>query len=763
MRSAREKSEHEKRKAKMRLHDLISRQLDPHDATPINMHEIRNYIYYGYSDHRMRPRYWKVLLNYFSPNKFKTEMFYKQARQSYHDILRKVDTKDQKVQAFRKTISSELDRSALVNKSALTAGSRDSIERILVAFSTINPCIGYVQGMINLVYVFYHVLSQDEDIEESKFAEEDAFYLFNSMVSEMSNLFVGELDDQRKGLKDKVGEIFRIVETKDPVLYEVLIRKELDRSMFPVRWILLLFSAEYSIDETIWLWDKILSDSYRFEMLLYCSAAVIILLRNVIIGESFEKCMLVLQKPSVVAPDLMFDIADIMRRDERDINAIIKERIKQAACYVLLCSKIFSFPGMAEQITEGTARIVKGDDTFFNPAQKLNRDMSAAAIRAYFGERGGIRILTSMSATGLRGIRYLNEIPQSILFFNDICPRAITAIQENLKLNGFEQFRVYSDTEDIRQAPERINITLSDCHVLMNRFRAYFDVIDVDPFGSCAEFVNSAFRAVRHNGLICFTCTDKASLCTNEPKCFMKYATVIKKLYCKNETPIRALLSYISREFAKYNARIAPIVSMSVDFYVRVIVRVFKGQGKSALRDNSLVGICECLNKAEVPLGKPASAVCSLCGGEMVLYGPFWNREVHDAAVVERMIANTPEEGNERMVGILRLMQQELPDMFYYEVPTLSSRLRISCCRIRDVLNALANAGYRVSLTHCDNNAFKTNAPLVVVQEVMVQWSSQTSGKFSFEPNELVVRILGQQYYRGKIMSGLKPLSLPKK
>lgn len=319
----------ERRTTRLKLHDLISKQLNPHDPTPINIHEIRNYIYYGYSDHRMRPRYWKILLNYFSPNKFKTEMFYKQARQSYHDILGKVNNEDLRVQAFRRTIASELERSALVSKSA-SAEVKGSIERILVAFSTINPCIGYVQGMINLAYVFLHVLLQNEDIEESKFAEEDAFYLFNSMVSEMSNLFVGELDDQQRGLKDKIAEIFRIVKDKDPVLHESLVKKGLDASMFPIRWILLLFSGEYGIDDVAWLWDKILSDAYRFEMLLYCSAAVIVLLRDIIINESFEKCMQTLQKPCLAAPDLVFGIADVMRRGEEDMGAVIRERVRES-------------------------------------------------------------------------------------------------------------------------------------------------------------------------------------------------------------------------------------------------------------------------------------------------------------------------------------------------------------------------------------------------------------------------------------------------
>lgn len=415
---------------------------------------------------------------------------------------------------------------------------------------------------------------------------------------------------------------------------------------------------------------------------------------------------------------------------------------------------------MVEQIAEGTAKIIKDDSTFFNPAQKLNRDVSAAAIRAYFGERS-MRILTSMSATGLRGIRYLNEIPQSVLFFNDICPRAVGTIQENLRLNGFEQFRVCSDAESVKSS-ERITVTLSDCHVLMSRCRSYFDVIDVDPFGSCAEFVDSAFRAIRHNGLMCFTCTDKAALCTNVPKCFMKYGAVIKKMYCKNETPIRVLLGYISRVLAKHDVRIVPILSLSVDFYVRVIVRVFKGQGKSVLRDNSFVSMCSCLNSVEVPLGKSARSVCDLCGRDMTLYGPFWNKAVHDAAVLEKMLADTPEDGNERMVGILRLMHQELPDMFYHEMPVLSSKLGISCCKVRDVMNALANEGYRVSLTHCDSNAFKCDAPLRVIQEIMMQRSSGTGGKFSFEPNSLVSRILDQEYHKGKIRSGMKPLSLPK-
>lgn len=302
---------------KLKLRDLVYKQLDCEDFTPINPYEIRNYVYYGFSDDQLRPRYWKVFLNYYPHNKFKTEQFYKQARQSYNEILTKYDKQSNSIQ----TIKTELERTSFSDT------EKASIERILTAFSITNPGIGYVQGMISLCHIFYYVLSRSEDIDISKFAEEDTFYLFNNLISEMSNLFVNEFDDQKQGIKSKIDDVFRIVETKDLPLYEMMKKKDLFKTMFPLRWILLLFSAEYPIEKVVWLWDKILSDSYRFELLSYCAAAVIILMRNVIFSEDYDECMAILQNPSVITPELIFDIADIMRRDERDINEVIKERI----------------------------------------------------------------------------------------------------------------------------------------------------------------------------------------------------------------------------------------------------------------------------------------------------------------------------------------------------------------------------------------------------------------------------------------------------
>jgi len=315
----------ELQRVKLKLRDLISKQLSTSDFVPINQHEIRNYIYYGFSDACLRPSYWKVLLNYYTANKFRSEQFYRQARQAYSDILNGMDQENKELEKTSQIIVAEVERTDFETT------EKQCIARILTVFSIASPGIGYVQGMVNLAHIFYHVLSKDQQLDSAKFAEEDAFYLFNNLVSEMSNLFIDEFDNQKQGIKHKVNEVFDIIKSRDKDLYEALSSKDLLKTMFPLRWVLLLFSTEYPVDQTVWLWDKILSDKYRFEIIVYCAAAVIILMRNAIIKESYEVCLNILQKPSIVSPELMFDIADTMRRDGRDINEIIKERMASNA------------------------------------------------------------------------------------------------------------------------------------------------------------------------------------------------------------------------------------------------------------------------------------------------------------------------------------------------------------------------------------------------------------------------------------------------
>lgn len=62
--------------------------------------------------------------------------------------------------------------------------------------------------------------------------------------------------------------------------------------------------------------------------------------------------------------------------------------------------------------------------------------------------------------------------------------------------------------------------------------------------------------------------------------------------------------------------------------------------------------------------------------------------------------------------GMLRAVLEELPEVpLYYTLPSLTRTLKCEGPKLVTIGNALMNAGYRVSNTHCNPSGFKTDAP----------------------------------------------------
>lgn len=124
-----------------------------------------------------------------------------------------------------------------------------------------------------------------------------------------------------------------------------------------------------------------------------------------------------------------------------------------------------------------------------------------------------------------------------------------------------------------------------------------FDAIDLDPYGCPSTFLAGAVQAVVDGGLLLVTATDMAVLCGNCPEtCRVKYMAtslnikschemVSNTIFLVAETIIfncyfllkalRILLQTIESHANTYGRYIEPMLSLSADFYIRVIVRVF--------------------------------------------------------------------------------------------------------------------------------------------------------------------------------------------
>lgn len=304
---------------KYKLSELIEKQLNPKDSTPLNIYEIKNYIYYGFSDQNLRPIYWKVILEYYSKNKFKSEMYYLKARKAYTEI--EIETKDEYIDLIEKDL---LRSKCLLSNSEHSEYSK-SIKNILLKFATTNSSIGYVQGMIEIVVPIYHVMISSKDLDTQKYAEEDTFYIFNNLMSEINDCFVRTCDNHEDGIKGRIEKIYDIVLEKDFDLYSDMLSKGLINTDFPIKWILQMFSTIFNLEDCLWLWDKIFSDSSRFEILNYLCAGIILLLKDVIMTNNFDSCMELLQNPSFLDVKVLFNVSDELRRSSKQYEEIFLE------------------------------------------------------------------------------------------------------------------------------------------------------------------------------------------------------------------------------------------------------------------------------------------------------------------------------------------------------------------------------------------------------------------------------------------------------
>ena len=105
-----------------------------------------------------------------------------------------------------------------------------------------------------------------------------------------------------------------------------------------------------------------------------------------------------------------------------------------------------------------------------------------------------------------------------------------------------------------------------DCKVRVNRGNAIslmynhmevaerFDLVDLDPYGTAAPFLDAAVQSVADGGLLCVTCTDLAVLAGhNYPeKCWSLYGGVSIKAEYSHEAALRLVLHAIASAAVSY-------------------------------------------------------------------------------------------------------------------------------------------------------------------------------------------------------------------
>ncbi|XP_046596240.1 probable tRNA (guanine(26)-N(2))-dimethyltransferase [Neodiprion lecontei] len=419
-------------------------------------------------------------------------------------------------------------------------------------------------------------------------------------------------------------------------------------------------------------------------------------------------------------------------------------------------------------VREGMAEILANEKkVFYNPVQEFNRDLSVAVLSIFTEERKayqkiepskkvaqrcseGITILEALSATGLRSIRYAKEVPfVHQITANDISAAAVESIKKNVLHNG---------------VGDLVTTSHEDATMVMYRHRSdRFDAVDVDPYGSPSVFLDGAVQCISEGGLLLITATDMAVLAGNSPEtCHVKYGAISLKSKACHEMALRILLQHISSHAGRYGRYIQPLISISVDFYIRVFVRVYTGQIVCKGVASKLGMIYQCVgcesittqplsmtksdNKYGLPAGPPVDKLCHYCGHKHHIGGPIWLGPLHDRQFVSQLLSkvDTGEFGTKkRLQGVLNVIYEELDVPLYYLLDRLMSIVKCEVPPMVTFSSALINAGYKVSISHAHKTSVKTDAPNSVIWDIVRAWEKlHPAKKERFESDSAALAIL---------------------
>jgi len=202
-----------------------------------------------------------------------------------------------------------------------------------------------------------------------------------------------------------------------------------------------------------------------------------------------------------------------------------------------------------------------------------------------------------------------------------------------------------------------------------------------------------------------------------------------------------------------------PLLCAHINFYVRLFVRVYTSPSLVKRAPTKRAYVYQCASceafalqpvarlashangsdKIVAGAGPPVDRHCAHCGGVHHVGGPLWSAPLHDAPFVERLQARLAAQAGagddalastKQLNGLLSNVLEELPDVpLFTQLSAMCSTLHVTCPTLVAVVSALMRQGHRVSRSHTDPMAIKTDAPMAAVWDVLRCWARDNPPK----------------------------------
>ena len=285
-----------------------------------------------------------------------------------------------------------------------------ALERILFVWATYNKGVRYVQGMNEIVGAIYYVLAKDGKAFWTANAEADTYYLFATLLAEMRDVFISDMDDADTGIQGRLAHMQQLLLLHDPQVKEHLDEVGVDVSYYAVRWWTTLLSREFLLPDTIRLWDSMFASTHKDNFMRYVCVTMVLVIRDRLLKGDFSSCIKLLQGYPPAHMDHLIDASRALWIYETQITLAMNkggftrhmalQAIKPPSAIIMA----FGFQGgvapktRAEILEEAGG---KAADRVRDATTKV-----ATSARSYFGKANGIinrymnRTVSSDSAGG---------------------------------------------------------------------------------------------------------------------------------------------------------------------------------------------------------------------------------------------------------------------------------------------------------------------------------------------------------------------------
>ncbi|EKV01680.1 N2,N2-dimethylguanosine tRNA methyltransferase [Leptolyngbya sp. PCC 7375] len=360
---------------------------------------------------------------------------------------------------------------------------------------------------------------------------------------------------------------------------------------------------------------------------------------------------------------------------------------------------------------EGKARFAIAN-AFYRSSSQIGRDLAVLAAAIYRQRQGQLRVIDAMTGCGVRPLRYHLEAGADWVWANEGNPELKAVLSKNLR-HGM--------------APEAYCITHQDANQLFfscAQKQDYYDLIDIDSFGSLTPFINTALWAIKLGGLLYLTSTDGRTTGGHAlTKSVQIYGACARNHPAVHEQGLRLLIGCAAQQAASRGFHIEPVFSIFNGFIHRVMVRVVIGSWQD--EHYGFLAYCHSCGQFRSANWRQLGQLnCGACGAPPVVSGPMWLGPLHDVDYVGQMaVLATQWHWPQRIQRWLAVMLQEaaMPP-YYYPLAEIGRRGQMDIPArdrlIRGICDRSTGNNYCATRTHLDAQAIKTNAPLAVCLDI---------------------------------------------